>query len=381
MPSQDPISNHDKDSGASSRSKKGKTAYEFEGSGLGEVKKKISPDNPWPNHNARGLQRSSTRKVAAFDNWRRLRRGLYVTRAWKILGDPERRRQYHERLGLSGPPGETRLHESHATDEKAVLSEDTTSDGGTIICQDPEWFLDDPFIEGRKSPLLQRTTKLRDARDKTTGASAMPRMGIFRTKAEEAQAATPRARILNAHRIAPVRTSGASALPGTAKFRGKVKEGRTIKSPARRLNVPACLLMVSPKYPAAVGQQPNKSHGEKGRTRSDFQATWATRLARSAIATNNPKASSAPTINGTIAAEVLTSGDDDTILDVEEASTRDDRQLDATRNRAQSDDMILAYGGKYPTTCKRPLPEDDDTVSEDEEIRESRGTKARWSIH
>ncbi|KAL8929128.1 MAG: hypothetical protein Q9172_000563 [Xanthocarpia lactea] len=304
-----------------------------------------------------------------------------VAHAWKILGDPKRRREYHERLGLSEPPGETRHHESHATDENAVLSEDTTSDGGTIICQDPELFLDDPFIEKRKSPLSQHTIKSRDPQVKTTGASAMPRMGIFRTKVEEEQAATPRVRLFNAHRIAPVRTSGASALPGTGKVGEKVKEGQAIKPPEGRFNVPACSpLMVFPKYPAANGQQLNKSHGEEERTRSDIQVTSATRLARSAIATNNPKTSSIRTINGTVAAEEVTSGDDDTILVVGDASTRDDRQLDATRNGARSDDMIPAYGGRYPTSCKRPLPEDDDTVSEDEEIGESRGTKARWFI-
>ncbi|KAL8912620.1 MAG: hypothetical protein Q9171_002422 [Xanthocarpia ochracea] len=304
-----------------------------------------------------------------------------VTHAWKILCDPKRRREYHERLGLSEPPGETRHHESHATDEKAVLSEDTTSDYGTIICQDPELFLDDPFIEERKSPLSQCTIKQRDPQVKTTGASAMPRMKIFRAEVEEGQAATPRGRIFNAHRTAPVRTSGASALPGTGKVRKKVQQRQATKPSARSFNVPACSLMLLPKFPAAVGQQPNKSHGEKERTRSDNQAISATRLARSAAATNNPKTSSVRTINGTIAAEVVTSGDDDTILDVEEASTRDDRQLDATRYRARSDDTIPANRGEYPTSCKRPLPEDDDTVSEDEEIRKSRGTNARWFIH
>ena len=201
-----------------------------------------------------------------------------MTQAWKILGDSKRRRAYHERLGLSEPPGETRLHESHATDEEAVLSEDTTSDKSTIICQDPELFLDEPFIEGRKSPLSQRTIKPRDTQIKTTGASAMPRMGTFRTKVEEG-------------------------------------------------------------------------------------------------------ARSVPTSNGTITAEVFTSGDDDTNLDVEEASTGDDRQLDATGNRARNDDMIPADGGEYPTRRKRPLPEDDDTESEVEENIKSRGTKAKCFIH
>ncbi len=201
-----------------------------------------------------------------------------MTQAWQILGDPKRRREYHEQLGLSEPPGETRRHESHATDEEAVLSEDTTSDKSTIICQDPELFLDEPFIEGRKSPLSQRTIKPRDSQIKTTGASAMPRMGTFWTRVEEG-------------------------------------------------------------------------------------------------------ARSVPTSHGTITAEGFSSGDADTNLDVEEASTGDDSQLDATRNRARNDDMIRADGGAYPIRCKRPLPEDDDTEFEDEENSKSRGTKARCFIH
>ena len=76
IPSQNPSSNHGKDSGPSSRSKKEKTVYESEWRGLGEIEKETSPDNPGPDHDARGLQRSSTRKIAAFENWRRLRRGL-----------------------------------------------------------------------------------------------------------------------------------------------------------------------------------------------------------------------------------------------------------------------------------------------------------------
>lgn len=46
-----------------------------------------------------------------------------MEQAWRTLGDRDRRRQYHQRLGLTDPPVEETHHNGHRTTQ----SEDTTS--------------------------------------------------------------------------------------------------------------------------------------------------------------------------------------------------------------------------------------------------------------
>ncbi|KAI4218998.1 MAG: hypothetical protein LQ349_008488 [Xanthoria aureola] len=146
-----------------------------------------------------------------------------VEQAWRTLGDRDRRRQYHLRLGLTDPPveethhnghrttqsedttsnyslfggghveGIEAHHEDHDTNTEGTQTQDATSDDGSRVVQDPDFLLDDPFTKnkGHSIPNHPNKHRVQDPLAKSVVASALPPMRTFRNNYSKSLAAAP----------------------------------------------------------------------------------------------------------------------------------------------------------------------------------------------